>query len=97
MLSPPLIGDQVIEMREPREQRLLAPSWMMEALHGDQFPLDGVMRLIQQGASRGHLRVCEDGIPAGLLVLKPDSSDASFQRAFMSISGLDLMKALYTQ
>src|SRR5262245_41908479 len=27
----------------------------------------------------------------------PDSSDASLQRAFMAISGLYLMKALYTQ
>jgi hypothetical protein len=38
----------------------------METLHREQFPLDSVMGLIQEGAGRGHLGVGEDSIPAGL-------------------------------
>jgi hypothetical protein len=43
---------------------------MMESLHREEFPLESVMRLIQQGAGRRHLGVFEHRIPAGLLVLK---------------------------
>ena len=45
--------------------------WVMKPFHGEQFPLDGIMRLIQKRAGHGHLGVCKDGIPAGFLVLKP--------------------------
>ena len=44
---------------------------MMEPFHREQFPLDGVMGLIQQGAGHRHLRVFEHRIPARLLLLKP--------------------------
>src|SRR5712692_4976448 len=44
---------------------------MMECFHHKEFPVDGVMRLIEQGARRRHLRVCEHRIPARLLVLEP--------------------------
>jgi hypothetical protein len=44
---------------------------MMKALHREQFPLDGVMGLIQQGACGRHLRICEDHMPPRLLLLKP--------------------------
>src|SRR5215831_1620648 len=44
---------------------------MMEALHHKEFPVDGVMGLIQQGAGDGHLRVLKDRIPACLLLLEP--------------------------
>ena len=71
MLGPTLIGDQVVQVREPHQQRLLAPMGMMEPLHGEQFLLDGVMCLIEQGARGWHLRVFEDRIPARLLVLEP--------------------------
>src|SRR5262245_27435239 len=73
MLGSSLIGDQVIEVRQPCQKRLLAAPRMMEAFHGEQFPLDGVMGLIEQGARGGHLRVGEHRIPARLLVLKPAS------------------------
>jgi hypothetical protein len=43
----------------------------MKAFHGEQFPLDGVMRLIEQRARYRHLRVFEDCIPPGLLVVEP--------------------------
>ena len=43
----------------------------MKPFHGEQFPLDGIMRLIQERARHGHLAVFKDGIPAGFLVLKP--------------------------
>ena len=71
MLRPTLIGDQVVEVCQPREKRLLAPFGMMEAFHREQLPLDGVMGLIQQGARHGHLRVGEDRIPARFFVLEP--------------------------
>jgi hypothetical protein len=46
VLRPTLIGDQVIEVGEPWQKRLLAPFRMMEALHGEQFPLHDVVGLI---------------------------------------------------
>ena len=73
MLSPTLIGNQIIEVRQSCQKRLLASTGMMEPLHDEEFPLDSVMGLIQQGAGRRHLRVGEDRIPPGLLVLKPAS------------------------
>jgi hypothetical protein len=46
MLGPTLIGHQVVEVCQPREKRLLAATGMMEPLHGEQFPLDGVVGLV---------------------------------------------------
>jgi hypothetical protein len=71
MLGPALIRDEVVQVGESREKRLLAATGMMEALHGEQFPLDGVMGLIQQGTGRGHLRGREHHIPPRLLLLQP--------------------------
>jgi len=71
MLGPTLIGDQVVEVCQPREKRLLAPFGMMEAFHREQLPLHGIMGLIQQGAGCWHLRVGKDRTPAGFLLLKP--------------------------
>ena len=73
MLGSTLIGHQVIQVGEAREKGLLTAVWVMEALHHEQFPVDGVMRLSQQGAGDGHLRVGEHRIPARLLGLKPAS------------------------
>src|SRR5215813_14823089 len=64
MLGPTLIRDEVVEVGEPGEKCLLAATRMLEALHRKQFPLDGVMGLIQQRAGHGHLGVCKDRIPA---------------------------------
>ena len=58
-------------MCEPRENRLLAPSWMLEPLHGPSRPLDGVVGVLQQGAGPGPLRGGEDRRPARLFVLHP--------------------------
>ena len=44
---------------------------MVKAFHREQFPLDGIMRLIQQRAGCRHLRVGEHRIPARLLLLEP--------------------------
>jgi len=71
MLGAPLIRDEVVQVRESRDKRLLAPVGMMEALHREQLPLDRVMGLIQESAGHGHLRVGAHGIPPRLLVLKP--------------------------
>src|SRR5262249_9992830 len=71
MLGAPLIRYQVVEVRQLREKRLLAATRVMKAIHGEQFPLDGVMSLIEQCAGYGHPRVCEDHIPACLLLLAP--------------------------
>src|SRR5712691_474376 len=66
MLGAPLIRHQVVQVSQAGEKRLLAPTWVMKAFHGEQFPLDGVMRLIEQGAGHRHLGICEHGIPACL-------------------------------
>ena len=46
MLGPTLIGHQVVEVCQPREKRLWAATWMMEPLHREQFPRNGVMGLV---------------------------------------------------
>ena len=71
MLSPTLIGDQVVQMGQPAQKRLLAPFGMMEAFHREELPLDGVMGLIQERAGHRHLGVCKDRIPARFLGAKP--------------------------
>lgn len=71
MLGPPLLRNQVIEVGEPRQKRLLAAVGMVKPFHRAQLPLDGVTGLIQPGACGGHLWVREDGIPPRLLVLHP--------------------------
>ena len=71
MLGATLIRYQVVEVRQPGEKRLLASLRVVKAFHREQFPLDGVMRLIQQGAGGRHLRVFEHGIPACFLLPKP--------------------------
>jgi hypothetical protein len=73
MLSAPLVGHEVVQMRQSSQKRLLAPLGMMEAFHHEQLPVDGVMRLIEPGAGHRHLGVCEHGRPARLFVLKPMS------------------------
>src|SRR5215813_2066625 len=52
MLGPTLIRDEVVQVGEPGEKRLLASTGMMESLHCEQFALDSIMGLIQQGARR---------------------------------------------
>jgi hypothetical protein len=81
MLGAPLIRDQVVQVRQAREKRLLAATWVMKAFHGEQFPLDGVMRLIEPSARDRHLGVCEDRIPARLLVLEPAPDALSIGRS----------------
>jgi hypothetical protein len=55
VLSAPLVGHEVIQMREPAQKRLRAPVGMMEALHHEELPVNRVMGLIQQGAGHRHL------------------------------------------
>jgi hypothetical protein len=52
-----LVGPPMVQIGEPSKTRLLAASWMVNALHRDACPLDGVMGLIPPGAHHGHLRV----------------------------------------
>jgi hypothetical protein len=58
-------------MCQPDKKCLLASIWMMKSFHHEQFPVYGVMGLIQQGAGDWHLRVFEHRIPAGFLLLNP--------------------------
>src|SRR5215831_13231735 len=51
-------------MCQTREKRPLTPSGMVEAFHGEELAVDGVVRLVQHRAHRRHLRVCEYRIPA---------------------------------
>jgi hypothetical protein len=71
MLGATLVGDEIVQVRQSCEKHLLASFGMMERFHHTEFPLDGVMRLIEQGAGDGHTRVCKHRIPAGLLLLEP--------------------------
>ena len=71
MLGPTLIRDEVVQVGEPGEKRLLATTWMVKPLHHKQLPVDGVMRLIKQGAGDRHLRVFEHRRPPRLLLLEP--------------------------
>src|SRR5919198_6148744 len=71
MLGATLIGDQVVQVGEPREKRLLAPVGMMEVFHHEQLAVEGVMGLIQQGAGHRHPGVFQHRIPAGFLLVKP--------------------------
>ena len=50
---------------------MLASSWMMKSFHHEELAVNSVMGLIEQGRRHRHLGVCQDRIPAGLLVLKP--------------------------
>ena len=58
-------------MCEPSQECLLAAFEMVESLHHEQLPVDGVVGLIQQRAGHRHPGVCKHRIPAGFLVLKP--------------------------
>src|SRR5262245_37959954 len=71
MLGAPLMWDQVVQVGEPCEKRLLAPLWVVKPLYGEGLPLDGVVGLIQQGAGHRHLRIGEHRVPTRLLGLKP--------------------------
>ena len=46
MFGSTLKRDEVVQVCQPREKRLLAATGMMEPLHREEFPLDGVMGLI---------------------------------------------------
>ena len=71
MLGPALIRHQVVAVCQPCETRLLAAAWMVKPLHREEFPRDGVVGLVSEGAGHGHLGVCEHRISARLLVLDP--------------------------
>ena len=71
MLGTTLIRYQVVEVCEANKKHLLTASWMVKPLHREQFPLDGVMGLIQQSAGHRHLRVFEHHVPTSLLLLNP--------------------------
>jgi hypothetical protein len=71
VLGAALIGHQVVQMCEPSQKRLLVAFGMMKRFHHEQFSVDGVMGLIQQGAGDRHSRVFEHRIPARFLVVEP--------------------------
>src|SRR5215813_4275418 len=41
-----LVRDQVVQVRQAGEKRCLTPTEMMEALHHEQLPLEGVVGLV---------------------------------------------------
>src|SRR6266446_1150822 len=69
--GPALRGNQVVQVRQAGEKRRLTPSGMVEALHGEELAVDGVVGLIQQRAAGRHLWVGEHRIPPRFLGLKP--------------------------
>jgi transposase len=46
MLGSTLIRDQVVEVCQPREKRLLAAIGMVKPFHCEEFPLDGIVGLV---------------------------------------------------
>ena len=48
MLGTTLIRDEAVQVGEPREKRLLAATGMIEGLHHEEVPVDGVMGVIEQ-------------------------------------------------
>jgi hypothetical protein len=46
MLGATLIGHQVVQVCQPREKRLLVATGMMEPLHREELPLNGVVGLV---------------------------------------------------
>ena len=68
-----LIRNQVVQMRQAGKKCCLTPTGMVEALHGEELSVHGIVGLIQQGAAGRHLRVFEHGIPSNFLVLEPIS------------------------
>jgi len=46
MLSPTLIRNQVVEVRESREKGLLTAVKMVKRFHHEQLPLDSVVGLV---------------------------------------------------
>jgi hypothetical protein len=71
MLGPTRIGNQVVEVRAPGEQRLLTAVGMVTRLHHAQLPLDSVVGLVSPRAGPGHRGSFEHGLPARLLLLTP--------------------------
>src|SRR5215831_20685156 len=52
--GPTLIRDQVVQVRQAGEKRGLTPTGMVEGFYGEEFTVDGVVRLIQYSAHRWH-------------------------------------------
>src|SRR6266852_8616847 len=71
VLGSPLIGNQVIQMRQAGEKRCLTPTGVMKPLHREELAVKGVVGLVQQRAAGRHLWVFEYRIPPGFLVLEP--------------------------
>src|SRR5437867_2324772 len=69
--KPPTSRVRLLSCGLPESEGSLLANGSHKPLHREQFPLDGVMRLIEQGTGRRHLGICEDGIPAYLFVLEP--------------------------
>src|SRR6267142_4523600 len=54
---------------------------MVKAFHREQFPLDGIMSLIQQGAGCRHLRVFEHRIPTCFFLSNPAPDALAVRRS----------------
>jgi hypothetical protein len=59
MLGPTLIRHQVVQVGQPRQKRLLTTTGLVKPFHREQFPVDGVVGLNEQGAGHRHLGVFE--------------------------------------
>jgi hypothetical protein len=46
VLGSTLRRNEVVQVCQPREKRLVAATGMMEPFHREQFPLDGVVGLV---------------------------------------------------
>ena len=71
MESATLKWYQIVQVSQPHEKSPLTPTGVMETFHHKQFPIEGIVGLVQYCAHRRHLRVGKHRIPARFLGLKP--------------------------
>jgi hypothetical protein len=67
VLGATLVGSQVIQQREPVQTVRWAPLRMMEPVHHEQLPVDGMVGLSQPRAGHWPTGVVEDRLPVRLL------------------------------
>ena len=68
---PPLIRNQVRQNRKTIEENSLATGFVMKALHHEQFPVDGIMKLIDLSRGFGNVAIRKQNMPPRLFPLYP--------------------------
>jgi hypothetical protein len=75
-------------MRQAGEKRRLASIRVMESLHGEQFAVHGIVRLIQHRTHRWHLGVFEYRIPTCFFGLELVANTLTVRFAHLRIDAM---------